>query len=83
MSAVPKDINLESAGGAGISLMKGLGQGIQQDIANQHPMGVSSGGFAAVKLSVPSGTCKFVYLSSLDSWDGQKKILKDDDKVWF
>ena len=81
VSAVPKDLNLESAGGAGISLMKGLGQGIQQDIINQHPNGVSGGGLAAVKLSSPNGQCKAVYLTSLDSWDGQKKVAKDEEKV--
>ncbi|XP_076101127.1 uncharacterized protein LOC143070915 [Mytilus galloprovincialis] len=78
--AVPKDLNLESAGGAGVSLMKGLGNIVQLDILAQHPNGVPSGGFAVVKLSAPAGTCKSVYLTSLDPWDSQKKIPKDEDK---
>lgn len=81
MSAVPKELNLESAGGAGKSLLQGLGQGVQQDIANQHPLGIASGGFADVKLSAPSGPCKHVFLTSLEPWSSEKKIPKDEDKV--
>ena len=80
VSAVPKDLNLESAGGAGVSIMKGLGQVVQQDIANQHPNGVTCGTLAVVTLSSPVGRCKAVYLTSLDSWDSEKKV-KDTDKV--
>ena len=80
VSAVPKDLNLESAGGAGISIMKGLGQVVQQDIASQHPNGVTNGALAVVTLSSPVGRCKAVYLTSLDSWDSEKKV-KDTDKV--
>ncbi|XP_052099782.1 protein mono-ADP-ribosyltransferase PARP14-like isoform X2 [Mytilus californianus] len=78
--AVPKELNLESAGGAGKSLMQGLGIAVQQDILSQHPSGVTNGGFAAVKLSSPPGQCKSVYLTSLEPWDNQKKVPKDEDK---
>lgn len=79
--AVPKDLNLESAGGAGKSLMLGLGNAVQNDILGQHPGGVTNGGFAAVKLSSPPKQCKSVYLTSLEPWDSQKKVPKDEDKV--
>ncbi|XP_063432102.1 protein mono-ADP-ribosyltransferase PARP14-like isoform X2 [Mytilus trossulus] len=78
--AVPKDLNLESAGGAGKSLMLGLGNAVQNDILGQHPGGVTNGGFAAVKLSSPPGQCKSIYLTSLDSWNDQKTVPKDEDK---
>ncbi|XP_071171397.1 protein mono-ADP-ribosyltransferase PARP14-like isoform X2 [Mytilus edulis] len=78
--AVPKDLNLESAGGAGKSLMLGLGNAVQNDILGQHPGGVTNGGFAAVKLSSPPKQCKSVYLTSLEPWDSQKKVPKDEDK---
>ncbi|CAG2200250.1 PARP10_14_15 [Mytilus edulis] len=78
--AVPKELNLESSGGAGISLLKGLGNAVQNDILGQHPGGVTNGGFAAVKLSSPPGQCKSIYLTSLDSWNNQKTVPKDEDK---
>ncbi|VDI56463.1 Hypothetical predicted protein [Mytilus galloprovincialis] len=74
--AVPKELNLESAGGAGKSLILGLGNAVQNDILGQHPGGVTNGGFAAVKLSSPPGQCKSIYLTSLDSSDNQKKVPK-------
>ena len=80
VAAVANNLKLKESGGAGNSLINGLGDSVQQDIEKQHPKEVISGTLAAVKLSSPVGKCKAIYLTFLDSWKDQEKI-KDDEKV--
>ncbi|CAG2248646.1 unnamed protein product [Mytilus edulis] len=78
VAAVPKDLNLETSGGAGTSLMKHI-LNIQTEINNKYSNGIRMGGFAEIPIT-SGGTCKAVYLTSIEPWNAQNS-KKDEDMV--
>lgn len=78
VAAVPTHLNLETSGGAGMSLMKHV-PNIQTEINNKYSNGIRMGGFAEIPIT-SGGTCKAVYLTSIAPWNVEKS-KKDEDMV--
>ncbi|XP_076101996.1 protein mono-ADP-ribosyltransferase PARP14-like isoform X2 [Mytilus galloprovincialis] len=80
VAAVPKDLNLETSGGAGMSLMKHV-PNIQTEINNKYSNGIRMGGFAEIPIT-SGGTCKAVYLTSIEPWNVEKSKKDEDMQIW-
>ncbi|XP_052099784.1 protein mono-ADP-ribosyltransferase PARP14-like [Mytilus californianus] len=80
VAAVPKDLNLESAAGAGLSLMKHV-PNLQAEINNKYSNGIRMGGFAEIPVS-SGGTCKAVYLTSIEPWNVEKSKKDEEMQIW-
>ncbi|CAC5406007.1 PARP10_14_15 [Mytilus coruscus] len=80
VAAVPKDLNLETSGGAGMSLMKHV-PNLQAEINNKYSNGIRMGGFAEILVS-SRGTCKAVYLTSIEPWNVEKSKKDEEMQIW-
>ncbi|CAG2237179.1 PARP10_14_15 [Mytilus edulis] len=80
VAAVPKDLNLETSGGAGTSLMKHV-LNIQTEINNKYSNGIRMGGFAEIPIT-SGGTCKAVYLTSIEPWNAQNSKKDEEMQIW-
>ncbi|XP_063432104.1 protein mono-ADP-ribosyltransferase PARP14-like [Mytilus trossulus] len=80
VAAVPNDLNLETSGGAGTSLMKHV-PNLQAEINNKYSNGIRMGGFAEIPIT-SGGTCKAVYLTSIAPWNVEKSKKDEDMQIW-
>ncbi|XP_071171398.1 protein mono-ADP-ribosyltransferase PARP14-like [Mytilus edulis] len=80
VAAVPTHLNLETSGGAGMSLMKHV-PNIQTEINNKYSNGIRMGGFAEIPIT-SGGTCKAVYLTSIAPWNAQNSKKDEDMQIW-